>query len=96
MDPRLRGDDVVLGLSSRTCQRLPLAFAPAVFAMTDEALLDRFRAAHDADAVYRNALYLYLRIAGTVWIVLEWIAAIVLWRAYRFLSAAVADGEGGR
>lgn len=74
---------------------LALAFAPAVFAMTDEALLDQFRDAKHGDAVYRNALYLYLRIAGVAWIALEWIAAIVLCRAYHFLAAAVADWEGG-
>ncbi|HPO16471.1 MAG TPA: hypothetical protein PLI09_23745 [Candidatus Hydrogenedentes bacterium] len=40
------------------------------------------------DAVYENALYMYLRIAGIFWIAVEWIAAIVLWRAYRLLRNA--------
>lgn len=45
------------------------------------------------DAVYENALYLYLRIAGIFWITVEWIAAIVLWRAYRLLrNAAKSKG----
>ncbi len=45
------------------------------------------------DTVYQNALYLYLRIAGIVWCTVEWIAAIILWRAFRFLrNAAQAKG----
>lgn len=34
-----------------------------------------------------NALLLYLRIAGLIWTILEWIAAILLWKGYRMLSA---------
>ncbi|HNR30681.1 MAG TPA: hypothetical protein PKI11_07310 [Candidatus Hydrogenedentes bacterium] len=43
-------------------------------------------------APYRNALYLYLRVAGVVWIAVEWVAAIILWHAYRFLRAAQRTG----
>lgn len=45
------------------------------------------------DTVYQNALYLYLRMAGIVWCTVEWIAAIILWRAFRFLrNTAQAKG----
>lgn len=44
----------------------------------DQAILD--------DAPYRNAMYLYLRLAGIVWIAVEWTAAILLWRASRLLA----------
>jgi len=39
------------------------------------------------DAPYRNAMYLYLRLAGVVWIAVEWTAAFLLWRAYRLLTS---------
>ena len=35
---------------------------------------------------YRNAVYLYLRVAGGVWISVEWIAASVLWRTWRLVD----------
>ncbi len=44
------------------------------------------RACAEADiylAPYRNAMYLYLRLAGVVWIAVEWVAAILLWRGLR-------------
>jgi hypothetical protein len=47
------------------------------------AAVDEARA---ADAVYRNALYLYLRLAGVGWVTVEWIAAILMWRGYRLLA----------
>ncbi|MFP4502989.1 MAG: hypothetical protein ACLFTT_18500 [Candidatus Hydrogenedentota bacterium] len=50
-------------------------------------LLDAMRHAHAEDAVYRNALYLYLRMAGVAWIAVEWMAAVILWRAYRVVKA---------
>jgi hypothetical protein len=37
------------------------------------------------DPLVWNAMYLYLRMAGVVWIAAEWIAAVVLWRTYRLL-----------
>lgn len=44
--------------------------------------LDALQTVHAADAPYRNAIYLWLRIAGIAWISVEWVAGIVLWRAY--------------
>jgi len=37
---------------------------------------------------YRNAMYLYLRMAGVVWVSVEWVAALVLWRAWHLLRRA--------
>jgi len=48
------------------------------------------REANKADQVYWNALYLYLRVAGIVWIVVEWWAALILFKGYRLLSRAAA------
>lgn len=42
----------------------------------------------EADAAlqpYRNLVYLHLRIAGIIWIAVEWVAAILLWRGQRQL-----------
>jgi hypothetical protein len=49
------------------------------------------RDAQAADAVYWNALYFYLRMAGVVWIGVEWIAAIMLWHGYRLLAKAARE-----
>ena len=50
--------------------------------------LQALKDAHAADAVYRNASHLYLRLAACAWIAVEWTAAVLLWRAYRLLRAA--------
>jgi hypothetical protein len=42
-----------------------------------------------ANMIPQNALYLYLRIAGVIWISVEWIAAIILWKSYRLIACAV-------
>jgi hypothetical protein len=39
-----------------------------------------------ANQVYSNAMYLYLRLAGVVWILAEWAAAMILWRAYALIG----------
>ncbi|HUW62391.1 MAG TPA: hypothetical protein VMZ06_15405 [Candidatus Bathyarchaeia archaeon] len=41
-----------------------------------------------ANQVYYNAMYLYLRLAGVVWILAEWVAALILWRAYALVASA--------
>ncbi|MBP8131283.1 MAG: hypothetical protein KA184_17015 [Candidatus Hydrogenedentes bacterium] len=51
-------------------------------------LLAAFAQAESACAPHRNAVYLYLRIAGIAWILVEWGAAVVLWRSWRLLRAA--------
>lgn len=43
---------------------------------------------------YRNAVYLYLRLAGVVWISVEWIAAVVLWRAHLLVHHALRARRG--
>ena len=53
--------------------------------------LESLQATYAADAVYRNALYLWLRIAGVAWIAVEWVAGIVLWRAYVHLRRAAQE-----
>ena len=45
-------------------------------------------ALHEADAALqplRNAVYLYLRLAGVAWIAIEWVAAVLLWRGQSLL-----------
>ncbi len=56
-----------------------------------DALADALDAAVRADAPLRNALGLYLRIAGIVWVGVEWFAAIMLWRCYRLLRRHAAS-----
>jgi len=50
-------------------------------------------AAREQNQVYYNAMYLYLRLAGVVWIAAEWVAAALVWRAYVLLRAAA--GKAG-
>jgi len=59
-----------------------------------ETLLATLREARAANMAYRNALYLYLRLAGIAWVAVEWIAALLLWRGYRLLGAAARDEKG--
>ena len=44
---------------------------------------------------YRNALLLYLRVAGVAWIAFEWVAAIILWRAFNRLRRVVQTRRAG-
>ena len=46
--------------------------------------------ARAANQVYYNAMYLYLRLAGVVWILAEWAAALILWRAYALIASAAS------
>jgi hypothetical protein len=55
-------------------------------------MADALAAAREAGAVYRNALYLYLRLAGVAWITVEWVAAFLVWRVYGLARAAVRGG----
>jgi hypothetical protein len=48
-----------------------------------------FAEAHAAHTPLRNAQQAYLRLAGIVWIAVEWFAAFVLWRVYRLLKQRV-------
>ena len=41
-----------------------------------------------------NAMGLYLRVAGVVWITVEWVAAFYIWRGCRLLRAWISRGEG--
>lgn len=50
-------------------------------------LLPAIKRALAEDAAYRDAMYLYLRLAGVAWVSVEWVAALVLWRAWRLLKA---------
>ena len=76
---------------------LPLAFLALAAAASAQdgpgQVRDAIQEAYREDALYENALYLYLRMAAVVWVAVEWIAAVVLWRAYRLLrKAAKARG----
>ncbi len=57
-------------------------------------LVQALERAHGDGAPYRNAVYLLLRVAGVGWIAAEWVAVIVLYKAYRLLQTAVARREG--
>jgi hypothetical protein len=63
----------------------------AAGAMDDEAARRILEQAHAADQPCRNAVYLYLRLAGVVWVVVEWVAAVMVWRTYRLLRAAARE-----
>lgn len=89
----LGGTDARPAVAIATC--LILACAASLFswhaAGSDlDAVRQAICDANAADQVYWNALYLYLRIAGVVWIAVEWWAAVVLVKGYRMLARAVA------
>lgn len=65
---------------------LPL-WALAETMTVEEGLLQEALAENQ---LYRNAVYLFLRLASGAWIAVEWVAAFLLWRAYRLLANAVA------
>lgn len=70
---------------------LPLALALCLCAAAQaESPLDWHAAAQAAAAPYHNAVYLLLRIAGAVWIAVEWVAAVVLVWCYWLLRARAA------
>ncbi|HOZ49284.1 MAG TPA: hypothetical protein PLO37_25190 [Candidatus Hydrogenedentes bacterium] len=82
--PRVRGGVLLL---------VALALATTAAAQPVDAVLDVLVEVQAADALYRNAIYLYLRVAGLVWIAAEWIAAILLWRAYVLVRGAAGAPE---
>ncbi len=65
----------------------------AVAPLNAPELVPAMRRALAEDAAYRDAMYLYLRIAGVSWVAIEWVAAVFLWRAYRLLRAARKAGH---
>lgn len=67
-----------------------LMFHAAAYAQTAVQIM---QAARGANQVYYNALYLYLRLAGVVWILAEWVAAVVLWKSYRLIAGVARHRE---
>jgi hypothetical protein len=67
---------------------LALAILPAAAAQGNGAEAAYF-AAHEADVPLRNLVYLALRLAGVVWIAVEWVAALYLIRAFALLRRHV-------
>ena len=69
-----------------TAFALVAIIAWAQTSILSSALPAHAKAIQDTE-IQTNALLLYLRIAGLIWTILEWIAAILLWKGYRMLSA---------
>lgn len=77
---------LVLAAGSATARTITVA---------PEEAAGAFLQSHEAFTALRNAVGLYLRIAGLVWITVEWIAAFYLWRGYLLVrSAAHARSTG--
>lgn len=64
-------------------------FAWTSLAHADAPVAEALREAEAALQPYRNAVYLHLRIAGVVWIAVEWVAAVLLWRGQSLLWRVV-------
>jgi len=60
------------------------AIGAVVFTASDQAAV--YFTAYEADAALRNAVLLFLRCAGVVWIAVEWAAAFILLRCFRLLK----------
>ena len=67
--------------------------APAQTVADRSALEDAYLHATHADEPTRRFVELYLRLAGGVWITVEWIAAVFLVLAYRRLARWFAQSE---
>ena len=65
-----------------------LLLATSAVALDDETACRILEEAKAAGQPYRNAVYLYLRLAGIAWIGAEWVAAVLLWLTYRLLLRA--------
>ncbi len=63
----------------------PASAAMRIHGFAPEQAAETFAHTHEAFGALRNAVGLYLRIAGVVWITVEWIAAFYLWRGYRLI-----------
>ena len=75
---------------------VPWLCAPDAHAQTDAhmaALEDGYVHATYADEPTRRFVELYLRLAGGVWITVEWIAAVFLVLGYRRLARWFAQSE---
>ena len=59
-----------------------LAQAPAAAIADADPLVSAYVDAKAGLQPLQNAVYLYLRLAGVVWITVEWVAAVVLVRTY--------------
>ena len=67
------------------------AQTPETLASISEA----YERAYEEDGAVRYFVYLFLRVAGAVWIGVEWVAAVALVVGYRALRTAFLDaGEG--
>jgi hypothetical protein len=67
------------------------AQTPETLASISEA----YERAYEEDGAVRNFVYLFLRVAGAVWIGVEWVAAVALVVGYRAVRTAFLDaGEG--
>jgi len=75
---------------------LTLYSSQAAAQAAETPLLAALQHAAHQDAPYRQAVYVYLRLAGLFWIAVEWIAAVLLWRGYRLLAAAARRLEEKR
>ena len=71
---------------------IPFGLAHA-FGTDPDALRRMLGEAQAANVVCQNALYLYLRLAGVVWIAVEWLAAFVLWRSFNLIAGIMRDQE---
>jgi len=76
-----RGYRLLGGLLPRKALMLPLAVCFGAGAYADVIAI------RSTLEPWQNALYFYLRVAGVFWIALEWVAVVILWRAFSLLKA---------
>jgi hypothetical protein len=69
-----------------------LGFSAVAEAPSPE-LQDAYAGALEEHEPLQNVMRLYLRLAGVVWVAVEWIAAIFLWKGYKLLSAHFAAAK---
>ena len=65
-----------------TCASEP---AYAATASESQQALQQYNDAYHEEEPVRGFVRLYLRVAGVVWVAVEWIAAILLYKGYRML-----------
>ena len=57
----------------------------AATASESQQALQQYNDAYHEEEPVRGFIRLYLRVAGVVWVAVEWIAAILLYKGYRML-----------
>lgn len=84
---------VLVFIAGLLCATVAAVAAYAQVASPTTALDEAYFDVHGAEAPTRNFIHFYLRLAGVVWVIVEWIAAIYLIRGHALVRSALGTGN---